>query len=80
MLVDQPRSQVLFVKDGWVWYLEEMSYAEGCFATWPSGKVFAMQLPTGVEMAVNFAANEDPLSQGSQCQFSFQAGESWPAS
>lgn len=80
MLVDQPRSQVLFVKDGWVWYLEELSYPANCRVTWPSGKVFAMQLSTGVEMVVSFAANDDPLSQGSQCQFSFQAGEFWPAS
>ncbi len=81
MLVDQPRSQVLFVKDGWVWYLDEMPCTANCAAsTRPSGKVFAMQLSTGVETVVSFAANEDPLSQGSQYRFSFQPGEFWPAS
>ncbi len=81
MLVDQPRSQILFVKDGWVWYLEEMACTANCAgSTTPSGKVFAMQLSTGVETLVSFAANDDPISQGGQYQFSFQPGEFWPAS
>lgn len=81
MLVDQPRSQILFVKDHWVWYLEEMPCTANCAgSTTPSGKVFAMELSTGVERLVSFAANDDPISQGGQYQFSFEPGDFWPAS
>ena len=64
MLVDKLRTQVLFVKDGWVWYLDEhlCTAADNCaVGTTPSGNVFAMQLSSGVEQPVVFATGESPL-------------------
>jgi len=58
MLVNQPRSQVIFIKDGWVWYLEEQDCSDCPNLTQPSDKVFAMNLSTGVEQQVIFAAGE----------------------
>jgi WD40 repeat protein len=84
LLVDKLRTQVLFVKDGWVWYLEERACApdEGCpGSTTPTGKVFAMQLSTGVEQPVTFASGEDPLSMGGPAGYwVFTPGEYWPNS
>ncbi len=81
MLVDQPRSQGLFVKDGWVWYLEEVPCLQDCAgSTQPSGKVFAMQLSSGVENVVPFAAGDDPRSQAGLYGLIFDPGEFWPAS
>jgi len=79
LLVDKLRTQVLFVKDGWVWYLEERpcTTADGCNSTMPTGKVFAMQLSTGVEQAVTFANSEDPITAN---WWSFTPGEYWPNS
>ena len=68
---DKPRSQVVFVKDGWVWYLEEMPCASGCpGSTQPSGKVFAMNLSTGVEQEVVFAGGDGTTD--------LVPGEFWP--
>lgn len=81
LLIDQMRTQVLFVKDGWVWYLEEQACAGGgnCMSgTSPTGKVFAMQLSTGTEQTVSFASGEDPL-QGRSI-WAFTPGEYWPNS
>lgn len=81
MLVDKPRTQALFVKDGWAWYLEEhvCSQDESCpGGTRPTGNVFAMQLSTGVEQPVTFANGENPLSGGNWWVFS--PGEYWPNS
>ena len=84
MLIDQLRSQVLFVKDGWVWYLDERvcAPADGCpGATMPSGKVYAMNLSTGTEQEVNWGFGEDPHGQGGQFGWGvFGPGEFWPAS
>lgn len=84
LLVDKLRTQALFVKDGWVWYLEERACTpdEGCAgATTPTGKVFAMQLATGVEQAVTFASGENPLPLGGDVGYwLFAPGEYWPNS
>jgi hypothetical protein len=85
MLVDKLRTQALFVKDGWVWYLEEaLCDPASCGAPWgtvPTGRVFAMQLSAGTETEVSFAAGENPLTQGGAVNWlSFGPGEFWPAS
>jgi Tol biopolymer transport system component len=86
MLLDKRRSQALFVKSGWVWYLEEAlcdPSSCGPLGTQPTGKVFAMQLSSGTETALTFAAGENPLHQDRPDQVtwpSFAPGELWPAS
>jgi Tol biopolymer transport system component len=85
LVVDKLRSQALFIKDGWVWYLEEAPCDPvKCGLPWgtkPSGKVFAMNLSTGVELVVKFrAATEDPFNQPiGLYQVNFTPGEFWPA-
>lgn len=72
MLIDASRSQVTFVRDGWVWYFEEVT-CDGCpGGTKASGKVFAMQLSSGSEIPVAFAAGEAPTD--------LSPGEFWPHS
>jgi hypothetical protein len=81
MLTSALRSQVLFVKDGWVWYLEEVECApaDGCpSATRPGNKVFAMNLANHVEVPVVFAAGEAPLEQMNS--FDFATPQFWPNS
>jgi hypothetical protein len=84
MIVDRLRTQIVFVKAGWVWYLEERPClaADSCAgSTMATGKVFAMQLSGGTETAVTFAAGEDPLTQsGDIYRVVFGPGEFWPAS
>jgi Tol biopolymer transport system component len=85
MLVDKLRSQVLFVKDGWVWYLEEAACDPiTCGAPWGTeltGKVFAMQLSAGTETVVRFAAGENLVRQSGGVNWAnFGPGEFWPAS
>jgi hypothetical protein len=82
LLVDKLRTQVLFVKDGWVWYLEERACtaADQCLGgTVPTGGVFAMQLSTGVEQAVTFGAGESPADRGNYWTV-VTPGEFWPNS
>jgi hypothetical protein len=84
MLVDKMRSQALFVKEGWVWYLEEVTCDPMvCGAPWgtqPTGKVFAMQLSAGTETEVGFAAGENPITKPGDPTYwpSFGPGEFWP--
>ena len=83
MLIDKLRSQALFVKSGWVWYLDEVACdPTTCGAPWgtqPSGKVFAMQLTTGAETPVSFAIGEDPVTQAGGINWlAFGPGEFWP--
>jgi hypothetical protein len=69
------RSQVVFVKDGWVWYLEEQQCSTCPGGSRPSGTVFAMDLSTGVEQQVVFATGDAmiyPTDLG--------PGEFWPNS
>ena len=83
MLIDQLRVQALFVKDGWLWYLEDRACtpADACpGSTMPTGKVFAMQLSTGIETQITFAAGENPVVQiGGVNWLGFGPGEFWPA-
>ena len=85
MLVDKLRTQALFVKDGWVWYLEEAQCdPQVCGAPWgtePTGKVFAMQLSAGTETEVSFTPGENPIVQGTERPYwpSFAPGEFWPS-
>lgn len=83
MLIDKLRSQVLFVKDGWVWYLEEAACDPlACNAPWgtqPTGKVFAMHLPGGGETEVTFATEENPIAPSDGINWVlFGPGEFWP--
>ncbi len=81
LLVNGTRTQVLFVKDGWVWYLEERqcNSTDQCLGgTVPTGNVFAMQLSTAAEQPVTFAAGENPLNGNGWTVFT--SGEYWPNS
>lgn len=75
MLIDQPRSQVVFVKDGWVWDLEEQFCSDCPNNTQPTDKIFAMNLSTGAEQSVTFAAGEALSSS-----YALLPGEFWPSS
>ena len=71
-LTDQMRSQVTFVKDGWVWYFQEQACTSCAGGTQHTGRVLAMDIATGVEQAVVFAAGEAPRN--------LVPGEFWPSS
>lgn len=60
LLTAQMRSQAVFVKDGWVWYFEEVPCDNCAGQSQPSGKVFAMQLSAGAETPVAFAPGDEP--------------------
>ena len=83
-LEDKLRTEVFFVKDGWVWYAEERACtaADSCpGSTTPTGKVFGMQLSTAVEQPVTFAPQEaftDAVGPGSS--WAFDIAEYWPNS
>jgi hypothetical protein len=76
MLIDQSRSEVTFVKDGWVWYLEEAPCANCPGQSGPTERVFAMRLADGAEQTVVFAKGEGPTEVGSR----WAAGVFWPNS
>jgi hypothetical protein len=73
----------VFIKDGWVWYLDERACtaADACpGATMPSGKVWAMNLATGSEQEVSWAFGDDPHGQAGIVGWGvFTPGEFWPA-
>jgi hypothetical protein len=80
LLVDQPRSSVVFVKAGWVWYMEEkpcvQTESNVCFdSTTPDGNVLALELATGRESPVVFAPGES-LTQPNT--FSVAPVDVWP--
>ncbi|OLD50384.1 MAG: hypothetical protein AUI42_03545 [Actinobacteria bacterium 13_1_40CM_2_65_8] len=83
LVVEQLRTQILFVKDGWVWYLEERACtaSDGCpGATMPTGRVYAMNLSAGTEQEVSWAFGDDPHGQGGDAGWGvFGPGEFWPA-
>lgn len=87
LLIDKLRSEVLFAKDGWVWFHEEGicdPQQPGCSpsGTAPTGRDIAMDLSTGVEMPVVFAAGESPEALQSGWEWGFGSGpaEHWPNS
>jgi hypothetical protein len=60
-----PRTQLLSVKAGWVWYLEEATCQpdQASCPPWgsnPTGKIHAQQLATGHETEVTSATGEGP--------------------
>jgi hypothetical protein len=83
LLVDQLRTQVLSVKDGWVWSLDERPClpADQCpGATMPTGRVYAMDLSTGAEREVVWGFGDDPHGQAGIYGWGvFAPGEFWPA-
>jgi hypothetical protein len=83
MLVDQLRTQAIFVKDGWVWSLDERPClpADQCAGTTtPTGRVYAMDLSTGMEREIVWGFGDDPHGQaGSYGWWVFAPGEFWPA-
>jgi hypothetical protein len=81
MLSADDRSQVLFVKSGWVWYLEEANCTEGqssCLpgGSGPSGTVFAQNLATGQESTVTFDPGDAPDVASNWSLFQLQ--DIWP--
>ena len=69
LLSSKPRSIALFIKIGWLWYLEESTCVDSpdrtpCFGdpTSPDGVVLAMNLTTGAESRVAFADGEAPFA------------------
>jgi len=83
MLVDQLRTQAIFAKDGWVWSLDERVCLPGdqcAGATMPSGRVYAINLSTGVNTEINWGYGDDPHGQGGIYGWGvFAPGEFWPA-
>jgi hypothetical protein len=80
VLVNKPRSGANFVKSGWIWYLEEKPCVESnnnvCFdPTQPDGTMLALNLATGQESPVVFAAGEAPF-QGPG--YLLERGDVWP--
>ena len=83
MLIDQLSTQAIFAKDGWVWLLDERVClpADQCpGATMPSGRVFAINLSTGVTTEISWGYGDDPHGQGGIYGWGvFAPGEFWPA-
>lgn len=83
VLVDQSRTQGIFVKDGWVWTLDERTClpADQCpGATLPTGRVYAMDLSTGAEKEIVWGFGDDPHGQAGIIGWGvFAPGEFWPA-
>ena len=79
VLINQPRSEVLFVKPGWVWYRREVLCNTsgptcGPWGTLPTDTVIAMDLTTHAESPVRLASGQpmDALPYG------WAAGDFWP--
>jgi hypothetical protein len=75
-VIDKPRSEITFVKDGWVWYSEEAPCTNCASPTGPTKKVFAMNLGTRIETPVTFAAGKSP----SELNLQWSPAEFWPNS
>jgi len=81
-LSSRPRTQVMFVKSGWVWYLEEATCQADqpqCppWGSAPTGKVYAQALPNGQETEVVFGSGEAPPAGNWSA---FQPQDLWPRS
>jgi Tol biopolymer transport system component len=80
LLSTSPRSQVLFVRDGWVWYLEEQACTDCLGGSQPTGRVFAKQMPSGPEQVVSFSVGDDPIGEGGTFgALTLESPEFWPA-
>lgn len=83
LLIDLPRSSTIFVKSGWIWYLEEKACVQSdnttCFdPTTPDGNVIAFNLATSRESPVVFAQDEAPSSAPGYVYL--VPGDLWPKS
>ena len=76
MLEDQPRSEVTFVKDGWVWYFGEVPCADCPGGSAANGPLYARDVTHGTTQQVVFAAGESPAA----LQSGWSAGQFWPNS
>jgi len=80
LLIDSLRSEVVFVKSGWVWYREEATCDPAtCGAPWgtqPTSSVYAMNLSNGVERSVYFIPGQSPWALDS----GWGPAELWPGS
>ena len=74
LVTDRPRSEVVFVKNGWVWYRDEQPCTSCPGPTGPTDRVFAMDFATGAESAVVFAPGESPA----ELQTGWAAAQFWP--
>ena len=70
MLVNGLVSSAVFVKPGWVWYLEETACDSCAGGTKPTGKVLAMNLADGLQREVDFNYAEQTTN--------LVPGEFWP--
>lgn len=77
VLVNQPRSDVIFVKPGWVWYLEEGPCSQCAEPTAADGTVLGLNLATGQESKVIFAPGDAPFQPP---LISLPAADLWPLS
>jgi hypothetical protein len=71
----------MFVKAGWVWYLDEATCqpAQASCPPWGSnatGKIYAQQLATGQEKEVSFATGEGPAVTTNSSTLTLQ--DLWP--
>ncbi len=87
LMIDKLRSEVIFLKDGWVWYEEETACSNATdphcpiWGTKPTGTIFVLQLSTGVEQAVTFAPGDEPWAHiGSAFSWVLAPTEYWPDS
>lgn len=77
MLIDALRSEVVFVKDGWVWYHDEVACSINCAGGTEAGTTtYVMNLATGSEVIVDFTQGESPDA----LQSGWGPGEFWPNS
>ena len=79
MLTNRLRSEVVFVKAGWVWYRQEQLCAVsdsqcGSGGSRPTDVVYAMDLGTRVETTVAFAAGQSPTALDT----GWGPGDFWP--
>jgi len=74
MLDDQPRSEVTFVKDSWVWYFGEVPCTSCAGQTAADGPLYALDVTHGTRQPVVFAAGESPTDLKS----GWSPGEFWP--
>lgn len=76
LLDDQPRSEVTFVKDGWVWYFGEVACADCPGQSAATGPLYAMDVTHQTKQQVVFAAGDSPVDLKS----GWSTGQFWPNS
>jgi hypothetical protein len=76
VLDDQPRSEVTFVKESWVWYFGEVPCADCPGESAANGPLYALDVTHGIKLQVVFAAGESPTDLRS----GWSPGQFWPNS